>query len=266
MANRKSFWQRLFSRREPAESREDPLAKFERVPEPWSPASSAREVRRSTSILIRSAVEQRRFETAAFSLQAVGKAAEAERLGDEALRAGKYGQAIRIFTHIRRHEKIAIANEMAARDCLKRKAPRKVTAGHLYAAIQAYGQLLTPTRSDRLAIMRKMLDLAGHLVPVLEEAREHLGAADTCLYCAQMCVHLDAAAQDQQVYVQDPEFYEGVRQRAVEYAVRAREGYRQYVEASNLSPDEPEGRKVVEKLKAVQRILDAAASVVARPA
>ncbi len=262
MGDTKSFWRRLFSRRpdeSPAGGAGDRFARFERFEAPRSPASAAREARRCTGVFIRSAIEQRRFETAAFTLKASGKTADAERLGDEALRAGKYGQAIQIFTRIGHHEKTAVANDMAAQECLKRGAPRKITAGHLYAAIHGYSRLLTPQRNDRRAIMRKMVALSEALTEVLEKDGEHLGAADTCLYCAQLCLHLAAMGRNQEVYVEDPEFYEGVRRKAADHAGRAREGYRRHVEATNLSPDDPEGRKIVEKLKAVQKVLDLAA-------
>ncbi|MBM4394260.1 MAG: hypothetical protein FJ087_01060 [Deltaproteobacteria bacterium] len=255
----RSFWQRLFTRREEKvealRAEVDRFARFESVRDAADPAA-AREVRKSTGAFIQGAIKEKRFETAAFTLAAKGKPEDAEQLGDQAMKQGKYGQAIQIFSRTGNPAKLALANEMAARDCLKRGGSRKTASARIYAAIQAYGRLLASQRTERVPIMKKLSVLCDDLLGLLEGTDDHLAAADTALYQAQLCMHLAAFSTAQDVFVADPEVFHGAKKKALDRAARAREGYRRHVEANALNPDTPEGKRIVEKIKSVRIVIE----------
>jgi len=255
--NEESFFKKLFKKKE--EKSPGRALEFERaVRSDERPreqkAPSVGKVRESTAMFISEAVKVKRFQTAAYTAVARGNSQDAEQIGDQAIEEGKFSQAIQIFEKIGNERKIALANELAARDCLKRGGGRKLAAGRMYAAVQSYGKLLADKGEDRVVMMKKMVSICDDLAVILDETGDVLGAADTWLYSAQLYRYLDPLAHVHEHFTSDPDFFARVDGNLRKDIGKARECYDRYVDDNNVSPQSAQGRKIVEKLKTLQRL------------
>jgi len=258
--NEESFWKKLFHKKEKEPKATGRAKEFDRALR--TDTGSQRKVpayqqaRESTGIFIAEAVKDKRFETAAFTLVAKGKSLDAEQVGDKALQEGKFGQAIQIFEKIGNFKKLGLANEIAARDCLNKGGSKKLAAGRMYAAVQAYGKLLSDRGEDRVLTMKKMALICDELSGVLAHNGDFLGSAETHLYGAQLYRYLSPMALVHEHFSTDPDFFAGVEKKLVDNARQSKDAFRKHVETANVSPDSDQGQKIIQKMKTVQLLLD----------
>lgn len=256
-SDEKSGWRKLFSKR--TERSKKPSSEFDRYIRAVPARLREPPVRgagTSTGIFIEEAIRASRFETAALTLATKGKPADAEQIGEQALQEGKYNQAIEIFSRVGNQMKLAIANEMAAAESLRKGGSKKLVASRMYAAIQAYGKTLGSRGPERIATMKKMTRICDELADILDEGDDNLGVADTCLYNAQLFYHLVPSAGTPEINAEDPEFFEGIEEKIRDRASRAKTYFRRHVDEKGLSPKDPEGQRIVEKLKTANKVLD----------
>ena len=84
--------------------------------------------------------------------------------------------------------------------------------------------------------------------------------ADTCLYSAQLFYHLVPSARNPEIYIEDPEFFDKIEEKIRDRASRAKTYFRRHVDEKRLSPKDPEGQRIIQKLKTVEKVLDTLAT------
>jgi len=253
-----SFWQRVFSRPEPEVPQEPALDRCTSGhPAAGGAVPADRDAELDTGRLVQAAIERKEFDAAAFALVAKGRLGSADVVGSRALAEGKYSQAIDIFTRTGNLEKLALANELAGRDGLRRGGSRKTAMTRLFTAVQTYGSVLATGRGDRITIMKKIIVLCDDLCSMFDESSDFLRAADTALYAAHVCLRLASEPGVSAALAHEPDFFTRLGKKTTDLALRARTAYKQYVDAGGVSPESPEGRKVVARMQALQKVLAA---------
>lgn len=252
-----SFWKKIFKKEKKPSGK---AGAFDRAVRSKTPpprrTPSFNQARESTGIFIAEAVKDKRFETAAFTLVAKGKSLDAEQVGDRALQEGKFVQAIQIFEKIGHVKKYALANEISARDCLNKEGPKKMAAGRLYAAVQAYGKLLSDKNEDRVLTLKKMALICEELAQTLSDTGDLAGSAETYLYGAQLFRYLSPLAHVHEHFTTDPDFFARVDEKLVRSAEKSRDAFRRHVDADDVDPASSQGKKVIEKMKSIEKLLE----------
>jgi len=185
-----------------------------------------------------------------------GHTSNARVIGEKALKDGKFEQAIRIFDKLDDPAKIAEANYLSARDCQRKGGSPKIVISRMFAAIQASGRLLKEGGSDdRLRILRRMTIISGELSKVLDGSGDYIGAADCHLFRASLFKNLVPYGRSTKHFSLDPAFFESVPGNVRKSAMLARDRYKRHIESNNISPESPEGKAIVAKLRKVNDLI-----------
>ncbi|MBM4389203.1 MAG: hypothetical protein FJ088_15800, partial [Deltaproteobacteria bacterium] len=127
---------------------------------------------KSTGFFLKEAIDEKRFESAGFMLAAKGAQDYAEKLGDFALEQRKFEQAIQIYSHLGSYAKLALANYLAAKDCLKKGGSTKLAACKFYASIEAYNKLLKQDKANTIFILQEIIRVCENLTELFEEEED----------------------------------------------------------------------------------------------
>lgn len=220
------------------------------------PVPAANETRRTTTAFIKDAVRQKRFVSIATKLADKGQSMDAGRLGQKAMKEGKFEQAIRIYEKLNDHQKLAEANYLAARDCQRKGGSAKIVISRLYAAVQSCGRLLASgTKDDKLRIMRRLTVISDDLSKALDNTGDLFGAADCYLFRAVTFQNLVPYCRDGDYFSKDPEFFASVGRKVKVNAQLARERYKRFIDDNDIAPDSAQGKVLIGKLSKVNKLL-----------